>query len=216
MQSKRLAPTVLLVSMILVSVSGVAAWIAVGGIANSTMKALERMESALVTARDLADTTASSASELEQVVAVVGDGLASTSVALKATQDVSASVRGVLGLVDFIGSVDNLKTSLEDAEKSLVFVQGSLNTASTTLEAAGPALHETVLALQAVPEEIDAAIADAAAARAKVNDQVWLWRLAIVAGCLAIIGGLWAVRQNGRRVDSLFNAVAPSVPPANV
>jgi hypothetical protein len=214
MQSKRLAPTVLLVSMILVAVSGVAAWIAVGGIAKSTMQALERMESALSTARDLADTTASSASELEQVVAVVGDGMASTSVALAATQDVSASVRGVLGLVGFIGSVDNLRQSLEDAEKSLVFVQGSLNTAATTLDQAGPALHETVLALQAVPDEIDAAIEQAAAARAKVNDQVWLWRLAIVAGCLAIIGGLWAVRMNGRRVDSLFNAVAPSAPPA--
>jgi hypothetical protein len=210
MQSKRLAPTVLLVSMILVAVSGVAAWIAVGGIANSTVTALERMESALLTARDLADTTASSASELEQVVAVVGDGLASTSEALAATQDVSASVRGVLGLVDFIGSVDNLKTSLEDAEKSLVFVQGSLNTASSTLEQAGPALHETVVALAAIPEEIDAAIEQAAAARAKVNDQVWLWRLAIVTGCLAIIGGLWGVRQNGRRVDSLMSAVAPS------
>lgn len=216
MQSKRLAPTVLLVSMILVAVSGVAAWIAVGAIANATMQSLERMESALLTARDLADTTASSASELEQVVDVVADGLASTSVALKATQDVSASVRGVLGLVDFIGSVDNLTTSLEDAEKSLVFVQGSLNTASSTLDQAGPALHETVLALQAVPAEIDAAIADAATARAKVNDQVWLWRLAIVTGCLAIIGGLWAVRENARRVDSLMNAVAPSVSPASV
>jgi hypothetical protein len=43
---------------------------------------------------------------------------------------------------------------------------------------------------------------------------VWLWRLAIVAGCLAIVGGLWAVRENARRVDSLMNAVAPSVPPA--
>jgi methyl-accepting chemotaxis protein len=214
MQSKRLAPTVLLVSMILVAVSGVAAWIAVGAIANGTVTALERMESALLTARDLADTSASSASELEQVVAVVGDGLASTSEALAATQEVSKSVRGVLGLVDFIGSVDNLKTSLEDAEKSLVFVQGSLNTASSTLEQAGPALHETVVALAAVPDEINAAIEQAAAARAKVNDQVWLWRLAIVAGCLAIVGGLWAVRENARRVDSLMNAVAPSAPPA--
>jgi hypothetical protein len=208
MQSQRLAPTVLLVSMILVLVSGVAAWIAVGGLADSTERALERMESALFAARDLADTTAGSASELENVVAVVGDGLASTSDALAATQQVSSNVRGVLGIVDFIGSVDNLKQSLEEAEQSLVVVQGSLNTAATTVQDAGPALHETVLALQAIPDEIDAAIADAATARAKVDDQVWLWRLAIVAGCLAVIGGLWAVRQNGRRVDSLFSAVA--------
>ena len=124
MQSQRLAPTVLLVSMILVSVSGVAAWIAVGGLADATERALERMESALLAARDLADTTAGSASELENVVAVVGDGLASTSDALAATQQVSSNVRGVLGIVDFIGSVDNLKQSLEEAEQSLVVRAG--------------------------------------------------------------------------------------------
>lgn len=208
MNQRRLGPAVLLVSMVLVAVGAVAAWIAVGGLANGTERALERMESALVAARDLADTTASSASELENAVAVVGDGLASTSDALKATQDVSKSVRGVLGLVDFIGSVDNLKASLEEAEASLVFVQGSLNTAAHTLEDAGPALHETVLALADIPGEIDAALADAAEAREKIDNQLWLWRLAIVAFSLAVIGGLWGVRSYGRRVDSLFDAVA--------
>jgi hypothetical protein len=214
MRSKRLLPTVLLVSMILVAVSATAAWVAVGGLANATARALERMESALVAARDLADTTASSASELQNVVAVVGDGLGNTSDALAATQQVSANVRGILGLVDFIGSVDNLKKSLEDAEQSLVFVQGSLNTAASTLRDADPALQETVDALKTIPDEIDAAIADAAAARAKIDDQVWLWRLAIVAGSLAIIGGLWGARQNSRRVDSLLAAVAPMPVPS--
>ena len=217
MQSRRALPTVLLVSIILVAVSAGAAWVAVGRIADSTQLALLRMESALVAGRDLADSAASSASELEQVVAVVSDGLASTSDALASTQDVSASVRGILELIDFIGRVDDLKQSLQDAEASLVFVQGSLNTASTTLAEAGPALHETVVALSKVPGEIDQAIADAAAARERLDDQVWLWRLAIVAGALAIIGGLWGVRANARRVDSLIAAVGtPSgvVPPA--
>jgi type VI protein secretion system component VasF len=93
-------------------------------------------------------------------------------------------------------------------------VQGSLNTAASTLEQAGPALHETVVALAAVPEQIDQAITDAAAAREKLDDQVWLWRLAIVAVSLAIIGGLWGVRANGRRVDQLLAAVGtPATPP---
>ena len=217
MQSRRALPTVLLVSIILVAVSAAAAWVAVGRIADATQLALLRMESALVAGRDLADTTASSASELEQVVAVVSDGLASTSDAVAATQDVSASVRKILELVDFIGRVDDLKQSLQDAEASLVFVQGSLNTAASTLDEAGPALHETVVALSRVPGEIDQAIADAAVARDKLDDQVWLWRLAIVAGALAIIGGLWGVRANARRVDSLIAAVgtpSATAPPA--
>lgn len=213
MQSKRTLPTVLLASIVLVAVSAAAAWIAVGSLARATARALERMESALVASKGLADSAASSASELEQVVAAVSDGLGNTGDAVAATRDVSASVRKILGFVDFIGSVDDLKKSLEGAEQQLVFVQGSLITGSTTLQQAGPALHETVLSLAAVPDEIDAAIADAAAARDKVDDQMWLWRLAVVAGSLAIIGGLWGVRANSRRVDALLAAVGTPVAP---
>ena len=214
MSSRRSLPTVLAASMVLVALSAVAAWIAVGGLANATDRALARMESALVAARDLADTTASSASELQQVVEVVGDGLGKTAEAVAATRDVSKSVRELLGLVDFIGSVESLVTSLEQAEKDLVFVQGSLITASTTLDQAGPALQETVDALAALPGEIDAAIADSQEARARIDNQVWLWRLAIVAGALAIIGGLWGVRANTRRVDALLAAVGQPASPA--
>jgi len=214
MQSKRTLPTVLLASMILVAVSAAAAWVAVGGLATATARALERMESALVASKGLADSTASSASELEQVVVAVSGGLANTADAVTATGDVSANVRKILGFIDFIGSVDDLKKSLETAEQQLAAVASSLDTASTTLQDAGPALHETVLALAAVPDEIDAALADAAAARERVDHQMWLWRLAVVAGSLAIIGGLWGVRANSRRVDALMAAVAtPAAPP---
>ena len=85
MNSKRPVTVVLNVAMVLVAVSAVLAWIAVGGLASSTERALERMESALVTARDLADTAASSASEVEALTQVVGDGLGNTASALKAT-----------------------------------------------------------------------------------------------------------------------------------
>lgn len=214
MSSRRSLPTILAVSMVLVAVSAIAAWIAVGGIANATDRALARMESALVSARDLADTTASSASELQQVVDVVGAGLGNTADAVAATREVSKSVRELLGLVDFIGSVESLVTSLEEAEQELVFVQGSLITASTTLDQAGPALQETVDALAAVPGEIDQAIADAKVARERIDNQMWLWRLAVVAGALAIIGGLWGVRANTRRVDALLAAVGQPGSPA--
>lgn len=193
--------------MVLVAVSAAAGWVAVGRIADATERALARMESALLNARELASTTADSAAELEEVVGVVGDGLEGTADAVAATRAVSASVRGVLDLVDFIGSVDELQQSLADAEATLVFVEGSLNTAVSTVEAAIPVLHATVVALESVPGEIDAALADAAEARAKLDDQVWLFRLAIVAAAGAFIGGLWGLRANGRRVDELMAAL---------
>jgi hypothetical protein len=214
MTSKRPVTVILSVAMVLIGVSAVLAWIAVGGLANSTERALERMESALVTARDLADTAASSASEVESLTQVVGDGLGNTASALKSTQNVSAQVRKVLGFISFIGSIDDLKNSLKDAEAELEGLEASLSTASTTLVDAGPALHETVVALQAVPDQIDAAIADATVARKKLGDQVWLWRLAVAAGALAVMGGLWGARQNSVRVDRLMAAVAPTGPAA--
>jgi outer membrane murein-binding lipoprotein Lpp len=208
MRSSSRLSSVLLVAKILVAISAVLAWIAVGGLSNATERALQRLESGLVTARDLADTTASSASELESVVDVVAFGLSNTSGAIEATEKVSANVRKVLGFIDFIGSVDDLKKSLEEAEATLGNVRQSLSTSGQTLIDAGPALHETVVALQNVPEQIDAAIADAAAARERLDGQVWLWRLAVATGALAVIGGLWGVRQNALRVDRLLAAVS--------
>ena len=203
--------TVITVAIVLTLVSAIAAWVAIGRLADSVQLALARTESAITVARDLADTTASSASELEQVVAVVGDGIGNTSTAVAAVQDISRSVRGILDLVDFIGSVDALKESLRNAESQLVFVQGSLNTASSTLIDAGPALHETVLALAAVPAELDRAIIDARVARDRIDNEVWLWRLGVVAYLLAVGGGLFGILANGRRVDRLLEAVG-SVP----
>jgi hypothetical protein len=186
--------TILAVSVLLVAVSGVAAWIAVGGLARATMRALERTEGGVVTARELTVSAAASAAEAEKLVVVVADGLHNTASALGAAQQISINIRKVLGFLDFIGSVDDLKNSLKDAEAELAKVQGSLKDGAATLTEAVPVIHQTVVALEAIPAELDKVITDAASARNKVDDQVWLWRLAIVAGCLALMGGLWSIR----------------------
>jgi methyl-accepting chemotaxis protein len=208
MRTSSRLPVVLIAAKVLVAVSAVLAWVAVGGLSDATERALQRLENGLVTARDLADTTASSASELASVVDVVAFGLSNTAGAVEATEKVSANVRKVLGIVDFIGSVDDLKKSLESAEATLANVSESLRTSGQALVDAGPALQETVTALKAVPDQIDAALADAADARERLDGQVWLWRLAVVTGALAVIGGLWGVRQNALRVDRLLEAVS--------
>ena len=208
MRTSSRLPAVLLAAKVLVAISAVLAWVAVGCLSNATERALLRLENALVTARDLADTTASSASELESVVDVVAFGLSNTAGAVEATENVSANVRKVLGIIDFIGSIDDLKKSLETAEATLANVSDSLKTSGQALVDAGPALNETVVALKAVPEQIDAALADAADARKRLDGQVWLWRLAVVTGALAVIGGLWGVRLLATRVDSLLAAVS--------
>ncbi len=189
---------VLLVSMVLIVVGAVAAWVAVGRLADAVEGSLVQVEDSIETAKLLAETTASSAAEVEKVLQVVGDGLGSTSDALASTRQVSANVRKLLGVVDFFNRVDDLKVSLEEAEASLQEVETSLSDASDSVLEAAPALHRTVLALEKIPDQLEATLIEARLARERVGNQTFLWRVAILAGCLAVLGGLWTVRQIAR------------------
>src|SRR3954462_4570296 len=92
---------------LLIVVSVVAGWIAIGHLASATQRGVARTEVALASARDLAADTADSAKELERVIGLVGTGLGSTSDALVATRQVSSNVRGLLDHASFISSVDD-------------------------------------------------------------------------------------------------------------
>jgi predicted nucleic acid-binding Zn-ribbon protein len=191
--------SVLLVSMVLVVIGSAAAWVAVGRLGKGVESSLEQVEGSIEAARDLAAATAASAAEVETVLQVVGDGLGSTGDALAATRSVSENVRRLLGVVDFFDRVDDLKESLEAAEASLQEVETSLAAASTSVAAAAPTLHTTVVELEKIPDQLDATLAQARTARDGIYDQTALWRLAIVAGGLAVLGGLWSVRELARR-----------------
>lgn len=181
--------------MVLLVIGAVAAWIAVGRLADAVERSLVQVEDSIETAKLLSETTAASAAEVETVLEVVGEGLGSTGEALTATRQVSANVRRLLEVVDFFNRVDDLKESLEEAEASLQVVETSLSEASASVQAAGPTLHETVLALEKIPAQLDATLVEARLAREGVGNQTFLWRVAILVGCCAVLGGLWSVRQ---------------------
>jgi len=181
--------------MVLIVAGSVAAWIAVGRLADAVERSLVQVEDSIETAKSLAEATAASAAEAEQALQVVGDGLGSTGEALASTRQVSANVRKLLGIVDFFDKVDDLEGSLEEAEASLQSVETSLAAASDSVQGAAPRMHLTVLALEKVPAQLDATLAEARVARERVGNQTFLWRVAIVAGGLAVLGGLWAVRE---------------------
>jgi hypothetical protein len=83
---------------VLIAGSVVAGWIAIGRLASATQRGLARTQQSLVSARDLAADTASSATELQRLVGVIGEGFGNTADALVATRQVSASVRGLLDI----------------------------------------------------------------------------------------------------------------------
>jgi len=172
---------------LLIVVSVVAGWIAIGHLAAATQRGIARTELALVSARALAADTAESASELQQIVRLVGDGLGSTSDALVATRQVSSNVRRFLDVASFIGSVDDLSASLRDAEATIANVEVDLDEASGAVDEAAPVLDSTVASLKGIPGQLDESIAEVRSSASRIGEQVWLWRLAMTAGGAALL-----------------------------
>ena len=188
---------------VLIVGSVVAGWIAIGRLASATERGLARTEESLSSARELAVDTAASATELQRLIGVIGEGLGKTGDALVATRQVSASVRGLLDVASFIKSVDNLTENLKTAEVTIAEVEIDLAEAAGSVQETGPVLDKTVVALQAIPGQLDQSIASVRSSAARVGRQVWLWRLAMAAGGAALVVMLSLIAQlraavNGR------------------
>ena len=180
---------------VLIAGSVLAGWIAIGRLAAATQRGMARTEQSLSSARDLAADTASSAGELRRVVHVVGEGLGSTADALVATREVSRSVRGLLDAAAIFDRVEDLTDSLTEAEASIAKVEIDLAEASGSIEEAEPVLDKAIASLHSIPDELDRSIAEVKSSRTRIGQQVWLWRLAIVAGGAALIVMLALIAQ---------------------
>ena len=171
----------------LIVASVAAGWIAIGRLAAATARGMARTEESLESARELASNTSASATELQRVIGVVGEGLASTGDALVATRQVSTNVRGLLDTVSFFDRVDSLSNSLKEAEASIANVEIDLAEAAGSVEEAGPVLDSTIAALRTIPNQIEVSIGRVKASRAGVVQQVWLWRAAMAASGAALL-----------------------------
>ena len=77
---------------------------------------------------------------------------------------------------------------------------------------AAPALDRAVSSMQSVPDELDLSIAAVESARGRIGEQVWLWRLAIVAGGAALGLILLLLNRLLRLVDENLPADPATAP----
>ena len=197
---------------VLIAGSVAAGWIAIGRLASATQRGLARTQQSLVSARDLAAETTSSATELQRLIGVIGEGLGNTGDALVATRQVSQSVRGLLDIASFINSVDTLTESLKAAEATIAEVEIDLAEAAGSVAETAPVLDKTITALQAIPDQLDQSIASVKSSAAGVGQQVWLWRIAITAGSAALLVMLALIAQLRAALNSTTQA-APGTSP---
>jgi methyl-accepting chemotaxis protein len=193
----------------LIVLSVIAGWIAIGRLAEATERGMERTEESLRSARDLASDTASAAGELQRVIPLVGESLSSTADALAATREVSSNLRKLLDIASIFNRVENLGDALKGAEASIAEVEITLAEAAGSIEEATPVLDNVVTSIQAIPAELDQSIAAVESSRTRIGEQVWLWRLAMVAGGGALLLMLGLITQLQGRVNPRPEATQP-------
>lgn len=202
----------LLVGFGLLTIATIAGWRAIGQLSASTDRALAQTEESLDQARDIADSFDDVVARLRDTLVLVGDGLADTGTALEATAKVSQNVRSLLDLASFIGRVEDLAASLEQAETSLAQVRSALNSTAGQITDGLPAIDQAARSLRGVPERIDASLAEVRVARADLRSQRSLWRLVLVcaAGALAVV--LVLAARLSSRIDRLAGTHTSGVP----
>ena len=73
-------------------------------------------------------------------------------------------------------------------------------------------LDKAISALQAIPDQLDQSIAAVKSSAARVGEQVWLWRLAMVAGGAALLVMLALIAQLTRPHSPLAGRSAQPQP----
>lgn len=179
------------VAMLFVVSASVVAWAAAGGTGGTSRSESLATEAALGQAAELADATVVLSVALQQAVDSLATGMGSAAEAMDHTVEVSKSVRHLLDSVSTAGealfaNADELHSDLQNAEASLLEVQGGMNETQTNLDAAERALATTVADLRSIPAQLRSAQASVAAAKNDLERQVLMWRVAIAMGAIAV------------------------------
>ena len=178
--------------MLLVVIAGVTGWVATGNIGGASADGLRATDTALGNAVELADTSATLATELQNAVTALSTGMNSSAEAVDHTIELSKTVRGLLDSVSVLGvpifaGADAFSTTLQQVEESLLEVQGGLKETFTNLDAAGPNVAKTVTTLQTIPNELRAAQNAIRNTTDEIDQGVVLWRVTLLVGALALL-----------------------------
>jgi hypothetical protein len=195
------------VAVIIVIAGAVAGWIAVGQLGDNADKALVQTQRSVDAARSVAESTVVVANQLDDILNATNNGLISTAAALESTANVSNNLRKLVGLLDFIGRVDDLTTSLEKSESAMASVEVDLRNASGTLMDTMPKVTKAVNDLRAVPRELDKISTEVQRSRDDLDSQVLLWRVALIATAIVMCLGIVVIAVQDARLSDLEDRI---------
>ena len=190
--------------MVLSVAAAVVVWLAVGDAVDGSAANHRAAQASLAEGIAIAQAADSLADQMQNSInaLVVGTGSASEAAlyAIAIAQNVE-KLRVIVADLDPQGVDDTLveiQTGLGEAQASLRENQGGLDETQQGLTATQPAIQSAITALEAIPDQLRSAQADLTDADGAFDDQLGLWRTAIVLLTVTLLLVLFVVDRLAR------------------
>jgi hypothetical protein len=190
--------------MVLTVAAAVVAWLAVGDAVDGSAANHRAAAASLAQGIALAQAADSLADQMQNSVNALVVGTGSASEAMSHVIEISQNVeklRVIVERLDPDGSNDTLveiQTGLGEAQASLLETQGGVDETQQGLVATQPAIQSAITALEAIPDQLRSAQADLTGSDGAFDNQLGLWRTAIVLGTITLLLALFVVDRLAR------------------
>lgn len=191
--------------MALVIAAAVVAWMATGDAVDGAEANHDAAGAALTQAIAVAQEANSMANQMQNSVDALVVGTGSTSEALTHTVYLSQNVQALLEIVnDLVDDVSEdayveIHSGLAEARAAILETQGGINESQQQLIGTQPAIQSAISALEPIGDQLRAAQSQLADSDGAYDNQLGLWRAALVLATLALLLVFFAVDRLTRQ-----------------
>jgi len=174
------------VAMVLTLAAAVVAWLAVGDTVDGSAANHRAAAASLAQGVAIAQAADSMTDQLQNSVNALVVGAGSTSEAMTHIVAIAENVEQLRIIVEGLdpdvsdAKLVEIQTGIAEAKASLLETQGGLDETQQGLIATQPAIQSAITALEAIPDQLRSAQADLTDSDGAFDNQLGLWRTAIV------------------------------------
>ena len=174
------------VAMVLTLAAAVVAWLAVGDTVDGSAANHRAAAASLAQGVAIAQAADSMTDQLQNSVNALVVGAGSTSEAMTHIVAIAENVEQLRIIVEGLdpdvsdAKLVEIQTGIAEAKASLLETQGGLDETQQGLIATQPAIQSAITALEAIPDQLRIAQADLTDSDGAFDNQLGLWRTAIV------------------------------------
>jgi len=193
------------VAIVATVVATIAGWFALGAISDQVTRGADAGVSTLAAAVDVTSSSNDIANELDRLAATIVTGTKDVAEVTTLVVDLTDQIANLAESVgNFISAADDAATSLRRIQTRVEGAHDSLVEGVEQLEVIARQLSLAAADLDGVPDQLAHAESQLARVRDNADRSLWLERIAITVGAVAVIAGLLAFERLGATLTAVL------------